>query len=58
MHRHPWQVFPELLVPSPLPRRLRRSRALGFSAAGFFGRLPLSMTGIGVVTRVSQTAGC
>ncbi|MEV5240610.1 MFS transporter [Streptomyces cinnamoneus] len=31
--------------------------AKGFSAAGFFGRLPLSMMGIGIVTMVSQLTG-
>ncbi|WP_240979241.1 MFS transporter [Streptomyces sp. HNM0574] len=28
-----------------------------FSAAGFFGRLPLSMTGVGIVTMISQLSG-
>jgi MFS family permease len=31
--------------------------SLGFSAAGFVSRLPLSMTGIGVVTMLSQLRG-
>ncbi|MEU5435088.1 MFS transporter [Streptomyces sp. NPDC020719] len=31
--------------------------ALGFSAAGLLGRMPLSMMGIGVVTMVSQLTG-
>ncbi|TXS38736.1 MFS transporter [Streptomyces sp. OR43] len=29
----------------------------GFSSAGFFGRMPLSMMGIGVVTMISQLTG-
>ncbi|GAA3041348.1 hypothetical protein GCM10020000_20090 [Streptomyces olivoverticillatus] len=31
--------------------------AKGFSAAGFLGRMPLSMMGIGIVTMVSQLTG-
>lgn len=29
----------------------------GFSTAGFLGRMPLSMMGIGVVTMISQLTG-
>jgi MFS family permease len=44
-------------VPSPYRLIFSAPGARAFSAAGFIGRLPLSMMGIGVVTMVSQLTG-
>lgn len=44
-------------MPSPYRAIFAAPGAKGFSSAGFFGRMPLSMMGIGVVTMVSQLTG-
>lgn len=44
-------------MPSPYRAIFAAPGTLGFSAAGFFGRMPLAMMGIGVVTMVSQMTG-
>jgi len=44
-------------VPSPYRALFAAPGSKGFSAAGFLGRMPLSMMGIGVVTMVSQISG-
>jgi MFS family permease len=44
-------------VPSPYRALFAAPGSKGFSAAGFVGRMPLSMMGIGVVTMVSQLTG-
>lgn len=44
-------------MPSPYRAVFAAPGARRFSAAGFLGRLPMSMTGIGVVTMVSQLTG-
>jgi MFS family permease len=44
-------------VPSPYRALFAAPGTKGFSAAGFVGRMPLSMMGIGVVTMVSQLTG-
>ncbi|MFG3282447.1 MFS transporter [Streptomyces sp. NPDC048111] len=44
-------------MPSPYRAIFAAPGALGFSAAGLLGRMPLSMMGIGVVTMVSQLTG-
>jgi MFS family permease len=44
-------------VPSPYRALFAAPGSRGFSAAGFIGRMPLSMMGIGVVTMVSQLTG-
>jgi MFS family permease len=44
-------------VPSPYRALFDAPGAKSFSAAGFLGRMPLSMTGVGVVTMVSQITG-
>ncbi|MFD3493707.1 MFS transporter [Streptomyces sp. NPDC058690] len=44
-------------MPSPYRAIFAAPGTKGFSAAGFFGRMPLSMMGIGVVTMVSQITG-
>ncbi|MFF2329100.1 MULTISPECIES: MFS transporter [unclassified Streptomyces] len=44
-------------MPSPYRAIFAAPGAKGFSAAGFLGRMPLSMMGIGVVTMVSQLTG-
>ncbi|MEU7413929.1 MFS transporter [Streptomyces sp. NPDC042638] len=44
-------------MPSPYRALFAAPGATAFSAAGFLGRLPLSMMGIGVVTMVSQLTG-
>jgi MFS family permease len=44
-------------VPSPYRALFAAPGATAFSAAGFLGRLPLSMMGIGVVTMISQLTG-
>jgi MFS family permease len=44
-------------VPSPYRALFAASGSRGFSAAGFLGRMPLSMMGIGVVTMISQING-
>jgi MFS family permease len=44
-------------VPSPYRALFDAPGARAFSAAGFLGRMPLSMMGIGVVTMVSQLTG-
>jgi hypothetical protein len=41
----------------PYQRVLSDRRAVAFSIAGFVARLPLSMTGIGIVLLVSLTTG-
>ncbi|MGI5471319.1 MFS transporter [Streptomyces sp. CA-132043] len=41
-------------MPSPYRALFARPGTKSFSAAGFLGRMPLSMTGIGIVTMVSQ----
>jgi MFS family permease len=48
---------PEILVPSPYRDLFAAPGSRSFSAAGFVGRMPLSMMGIGVVTMVSQLTG-
>ncbi|MFF7333697.1 MFS transporter [Streptomyces sp. NPDC008150] len=44
-------------MPSPYRALFAAPGAKSFSAAGFLGRMPLSMTGVGVVTMVSQITG-
>jgi MFS family permease len=44
-------------VPSPYRALFAAPGSTGFSAAGFLGRMPLSMMGIGVVTMISQLTG-
>ncbi|MEU2515545.1 MFS transporter [Streptomyces syringium] len=44
-------------MPSPYRAIFAAPGAKGFSTAGFFGRMPLSMMGIGIVTMVSQLTG-
>ncbi|MFF8731128.1 MFS transporter [Streptomyces sp. NPDC015171] len=44
-------------MPSPYTALFAEPGTKGFSAAGFLGRMPLSMMGIGVVTMVSQLTG-
>ncbi|MEU1403821.1 MFS transporter [Streptomyces sp. NPDC005728] len=44
-------------MPSPYRALFAEPGTKGFSAAGFVGRMPLSMMGIGVVTMVSQLTG-
>src|SRR5690349_12149755 len=47
----------ETPVPSPYRALFAAPGSKSFSAAGFLGRMPLSMMGIGVVTMVSQLTG-
>ncbi|MBH0247025.1 MFS transporter, partial [Streptomyces cavourensis] len=44
-------------MPSPYRTIFAAPGSKGFSAAGLFGRMPLSMLGIGVVTMISQLTG-
>ncbi|WP_282797119.1 MFS transporter [Streptomyces sp. CC224B] len=44
-------------MPSPYRAIFAAPGSKGFSAAGFLGRMPLSMMGIGIVTMVSQITG-
>ncbi|MER7188282.1 MFS transporter, partial [Streptomyces hyaluromycini] len=44
-------------MPSPYRALFAAPGSKGFSAAGFVGRMPLSMMGIGVVTMISQLSG-
>ncbi|KIF77145.1 MFS transporter [Streptomyces sp. 150FB] len=44
-------------MPSPYRAIFAAPGTKGFSAAGLLGRLPLSMTGIGIVTMISQLTG-
>ncbi|WP_369359177.1 MFS transporter [Streptomyces sp. cg2] len=44
-------------MPSPYRAIFGRPGTKSFSAAGLLGRMPLSMTGIGIVTMVSQLTG-
>ncbi|GGV87459.1 MFS transporter [Streptomyces gelaticus] len=44
-------------MPSPYRAIFAVPGTKGFSAAGFLGRMPLSMMGIGVVTMISQLTG-
>lgn len=44
-------------MPSPYRALFAAPGTKGFSAAGFVGRMPLSMMGIGVVTMISQLTG-
>ncbi|WNM30733.1 MFS transporter [Streptomyces sp. Li-HN-5-11] len=44
-------------MPSPYRALFAAPGSRGFAAAGFVGRMPLSMMGIGVVTMVSQLTG-
>ncbi|WP_327352896.1 MFS transporter [Streptomyces sp. NBC_01304] len=44
-------------MPSPYREIFASPGTRGFSAAGFLGRLPLAMMGIGIVTMVSQVTG-
>ncbi|OLZ63499.1 MFS transporter [Streptomyces sp. IMTB 2501] len=44
-------------MPSPYRALFAMPGTKGFSAAGFLGRMPLSMMGIGVVTMISQLTG-
>ncbi|WP_369172927.1 MFS transporter [Streptomyces sp. R28] len=44
-------------MPSPYRALFAAPGTKGFTAAGFLGRMPLSMMGIGVVTMVSQLTG-
>ena len=44
-------------MPSPYRALFDAPGSKGFSAAGFVGRMPLSMMGIGVVTMISQLTG-
>ncbi|MFI7409759.1 MFS transporter [Streptomyces sp. NPDC049627] len=44
-------------MPSPYHALFATPGTKGFSAAGFLGRMPLSMMGIGVVTMISQLTG-
>ncbi|MGR8007736.1 MFS transporter [Streptomyces hypolithicus] len=44
-------------MPSPYRAIFAAPGTKGFSAAGLFGRMPLSMMGIGIVTMISQLTG-
>ncbi|MFD8075745.1 MFS transporter [Streptomyces sp. NPDC059718] len=44
-------------MPSPYRAIFSTPGTRGFSAAGFIGRMPLSMLGIGIVTMMSQVTG-
>ncbi|MEC4016635.1 MFS transporter [Streptomyces sp. H27-D2] len=44
-------------MPSPYREIFAAPGSKGFSTAGFLGRMPLSMMGIGIVTMVSQLTG-
>ncbi|WBO63331.1 MFS transporter [Streptomyces camelliae] len=44
-------------MPSPYRALFAKPGTKAFSAAGFLGRMPLSMMGIGVVTMISQLTG-
>ncbi|SPE99393.1 MFS transporter [Streptomyces sp. MA5143a] len=44
-------------MPSPYTALFAAPGTKGFTAAGFIGRMPLSMMGIGVVTMISQITG-
>lgn len=44
-------------MPTPYRALFAAPGSKGFSAAGFLGRMPLSMMGIGVVTMISQLTG-
>ncbi|MEW2634260.1 MFS transporter [Streptomyces sp. NPDC048389] len=44
-------------MPSPYRAIFATPGALGFSAAGFLGRMPLSMMGIGIMTMISEITG-
>ncbi|WP_055494401.1 MFS transporter [Streptomyces sp. TP-A0356] len=44
-------------MPSPYRALFAARGSKGFSAAGFLGRMPLAMMGIGVVTMISQVTG-
>ncbi|MGI5136270.1 MULTISPECIES: MFS transporter [unclassified Streptomyces] len=44
-------------MPSPYRALFAAPGSKGFSTAGFLGRMPLSMMGIGVVTMISQLTG-
>ncbi|GAB2977672.1 MFS transporter [Streptomyces pseudoechinosporeus] len=44
-------------MPSPYRALFAAPGSTGFSVAGFLGRMPLSMMGIGVVTMISQLTG-
>ncbi|WP_434597615.1 MFS transporter [Streptomyces sp. A5-4] len=44
-------------MPSPYRAIFAAPGALGFSVAGLFGRMPISMMSIGVVTMISQLTG-
>ncbi|MCK1820427.1 MFS transporter [Streptomyces sp. XM83C] len=44
-------------MPSPYRALFAAPGTRGFAAAGFIGRMPLSMMGIGVVTMISQLTG-
>lgn len=43
--------------PNPYARIFSEPGAMGFSAAAFFGRLPIAMAPIGIVAMLSQTLG-
>ncbi|MCX4984018.1 MFS transporter [Streptomyces sp. NBC_00572] len=44
-------------MPSPYGAIFKAPGTTAFSVAGFFGRMPLSMMGIGIVTMISQVTG-
>ncbi|MFJ2937321.1 MFS transporter [Streptomyces sp. NPDC087219] len=44
-------------MPSPYRAIFKAPGTASFSVAGFFGRMPLSMMGIGIVTMISQVTG-
>ncbi|GAA4778428.1 MFS transporter [Streptomyces sanyensis] len=44
-------------MPSPYRAVFASPGTLGFSAAGFVGRMPLSMMGIGIMTMISELTG-
>ncbi|NKY14017.1 MFS transporter [Streptomyces somaliensis] len=44
-------------MPSPYRAIFAAPGALGFSAAGLVGRMPLAMTGVGVLTMVTELSG-
>ena len=44
-------------MPSPYRAVFATPGTLGFSAAGFLGRMPLSMMGIGIMTMISEITG-
>ncbi|WP_079171124.1 MULTISPECIES: MFS transporter [unclassified Streptomyces] len=44
-------------MPSPYRAVFAAPGALRFSAAGFLGRMPLAMTGVGILTMVSELTG-